>query len=333
MAKTSLVYIDEAAGEAIARERETPTLPPEIHEKARRASLQVIAGFKVVDVAAEGKVVDENRIARAKRLDGYCRHREEVRQILGKIGIRPLSILPKTAWNRICAESGLIRLFPNKDGSVLLSDSIVRNCREFADCFGPSLLVLITAAVCIASGTYGFIEKDYPWWGAAITGVIWGFFSLILFGLILIGKESYYANWIAPIGSKLFFFANSLKPWKKQLETFFPSGASIRGISSNTASIEAKIILPDPPTDVQEILLRSQDLNLCVAATAEAIRFSEVPGVLFGREYARRVKSGEYADPIIFLEHGEAIAVIAQFGDFPVEREVVHRVMNSEHLF
>lgn len=156
MAKTSLTYIDEAAGEAIARERETPTLPPEIHEKARRASLQVIAGFKVVDVAAEGKVVDENRIARAKRLDGYCRHREEVRQILGKIGIRPLAILPKAAWNRICAESRLFRLYPNKEGRVLLSDSLVDKSKAFAETFGAVSLLATGLLTGLTVGLHGF---------------------------------------------------------------------------------------------------------------------------------------------------------------------------------
>lgn len=117
------------------------------------------------------------------------------------------------------------------------------------------------------------------------------------------------------------------------METLFPDGASIQGLYSNTRSIETGVNLPNPPDDVAQILLRVQDLNLGVAATAEAIRFNDTPSVLIAGTYNERARAGEYPDPIIFIEQGEAVAVIAQFGDFPVEREVVDRVVNSEHLF
>lgn len=46
------------------------------------------------------------------------------------------------------------------------------------------------------------------------------------------------------------------------------------------------------------------------------------------RQQLARIQS----DPIVYVEHGSAIAIVAQYGDFPIEQQVIEKVMNSIHL-
>ena len=69
-----------------------------------------------------------------------------------------------------------------------------------------------------------------------------------------------------------------------------------------------------------------------MAAVPEAIGFEKAPSTLFGEEYDRRVAAGIY-DPIVYHEHGSAVAIIAQFGDFPIEKEAVGKGADSTHSF
>lgn len=99
----------------------------------------------------------------------------------------------------------------------------------------------------------------------------------------------------------------------------------------------ATLVLPVPPADVAAILLKCAGLPLKVAAVAEAISFKETPSELLRREVARREAEARrreaiMADPIVYVEHETAVAVIAQFGDFPIEQEVVDAVVRSNDL-
>ena len=129
------------------------------------------------------------------------------------------------------------------------------------------------------------------------------------------------------------------KPWEQVLKGLFPNGVSENG------NLRARIILPEPPAEVVATLLNAKGLKLKVAAVAEAIAFSEAPEKILGRERDDRLfeqwerdrleKMREerlLKDPIVYHEHGSAVAVIAQFGDFPVEQRVVDEVVNSEYL-
>lgn len=97
----------------------------------------------------------------------------------------------------------------------------------------------------------------------------------------------------------------------------------------------ATVILPQPPADVAAKLIATTNagLKLKVAAEAGAIGFKESLGDLRKQalsEEARRIAA--MADPIIYTEEGTATAIIAQFGDFPIERAVVEAVVSSANL-
>jgi len=118
--------------------------------------------------------------------------------------------------------------------------------------------------------------------------------------------------------------------WPAFLRRMFPEGRCLP-----TSSAKATLILPDPPADVSSVLCKAQSLSLKVAAVAEAVNFAEKPSEIAKTAnvnpkdlWAQQQGYADYADwlkrdPIIFTEQDTAVAVIAQFGDFPIEKEVV----------
>jgi hypothetical protein len=61
-----------------------------------------------------------------------------------------------------------------------------------------------------------------------------------------------------------------------------------------------------------------------------------VAAVIAEQTRASWVKTNQQAlrdsDPIAYVRRGTAVAIIAQYGDFPIEKEVMLQVINSEHL-
>lgn len=106
----------------------------------------------------------------------------------------------------------------------------------------------------------------------------------------------------------------------------------------------ATLVLPNPPADVVEILIKAQSRKLQVAAVADAIRLLESPSELVAHTafterdlWARAQGYADMADwvkrdPIVYTEEGTATAIIAQFGEFPIEKQVVDFVVASGKL-
>lgn len=115
------------------------------------------------------------------------------------------------------------------------------------------------------------------------------------------------------------------------LRQLFPDGTSFE----SGWGYPAHLVMPTPPEDVAATLLKARDLDLKVATVAEAISFKETPTELYRRVTAEREAIAKRLrdDPIIYFEHGGAVAIIAQFGLFPVEIEVVNRILSAENLY
>lgn len=134
-------------------------------------------------------------------------------------------------------------------------------------------------------------------------------------------------------------------PIEKLLPRMMPNGVSLsthRDPHGGRRPTLATLVLPDPPADVAATLLRAQSLTLVVAAVPEAIRFVERPSELIALAHPRDAWARDqgYADyddwvrrdPIVFVECETATAIIAQFGDFPIERETVDRAVAAHSV-
>lgn len=126
--------------------------------------------------------------------------------------------------------------------------------------------------------------------------------------------------------------------WPEMISLMFPEGRSLG------EGVKATLILPDPPADVAETLVKAQAFTLTVAAVADAIRLAEKPSDLMKAAntnpkdlWAQEQGYADYADwvkrdPIIFTEHESATAILAQFGEFPIEQKVVDAIVASDTL-
>jgi len=101
------------------------------------------------------------------------------------------------------------------------------------------------------------------------------------------------------------------------------------------------LMLPVPPDDVCDTLIKIADLNPQTVCVYGAVDFREgLPAILdrARQEYIERERKIEERvdwmlhDPIIYLTHGPVTAVMAQFGPFPVEQALIDRITAAEFL-
>lgn len=157
------------------------------------------------------------------------------------------------------------------------------------------------------------------------------------------GRVCYMGGDLKQHYSEKYIDKDAPKDWKLFLKRIFPDyrqpAREIRGQYYPFATL----ILPDPPKEVADILCKAQRFDLKVAAVAEAIRFAEKPSEMMRSavnprdRWAQEQGYANYADwikrdPIIYTEHGSAAAIIAQFGDFPIEKAVVDAAVSSDSL-
>lgn len=343
--KSNLAYIGEAAHVAVAKEAQDPQVPASALALAEKQGIRMVASFPVADPVARQKVIDDSLAARRNRLDTYAKDTEAAGAKLSKLGITPLAFVPKSAWDRLCSEAGLYRLNPDPEGMVSLHISdhvrLLGRVAVVGTIFAATALVV--AVIATIAGIVGFgpaiilvaaLMVLYALSGAVIGGMILGLTP----GQVFVGPFI----WLLVLVTRVLGAGYNLLPRSVILGSFFPNGVESKGGNWRGDSTKTRLMLPPAPKEVSDVLARTYGLSLMVATMGEAIGFSESPGKIVGdkvldvakssREEISRRWARAFADPIIYFEQGSAVAVIAQFGDFPIEQQLVDRVMNSEHL-
>ncbi|MGB3073064.1 MAG: hypothetical protein WBP40_01725 [Candidatus Moraniibacteriota bacterium] len=345
---TALRALDEAVNTAVANE-----LGEEgAEEKMKRLGISVtrtrtVAGFSVVSHAARDAGVDPAAAQLQHHLIEYRGHRQILEQKLVRVGVNPIATLPSRAWERLSRESGLIQMTP-------VGDTVAVNLS------GPLEVVRSASA-----------SQDEAW-KKAQDARFWRAESVVIFLVVCcLGLVWYYhapiflliAQFIGFLGTIGVSAATSeltseterhqrdlvqrdnVEAWIKKHEAdgtlykeLFPGGVEPTHEEANSKSIvKIRICLPQPPADVQETIIRAQrsGLVLHTAAVPEAIAFAEnlVDKVfaIHTEQEAERIANARL-DPIVYVEEGKAVAILAQFGDFPIEQELVKKVIGSAFL-
>lgn len=351
--KSSLAYVGAAAEAALSREVESPTVPAEARVRAGKARLKIVAGLTVDDAAAAEREIDAGLQKRKQQIEEYTTDRARLERRLEDLDLVPLAILPTRAWRRICFEANLYRLQPTEDGRVAASSSMLNETYRQRYLSSESSVACsnwgtLLGAVSIIASSVGFGLFLNSWEAFWLCGAASIIPSCILGWATGAIAEKVLENRIAQ-DSLLRQRAFENLPVSKQCEHLFPGK-----ISPRDSKMMIGIKLPEPPIDVAEILLKARRLDLKVAVTSEAICFTESFHQMFLDEDARvrkekarlaeeaqrrfqaqveeRRRAAILADPIVYYEHGAAVAILAQFGDFPIEQAVVDMVMNSEQL-
>lgn len=331
--RTSLAAVEDTFAAAINREDRAPVIPAAVIKAADQARMAVIGGFSVRDDAEHEKLLDQARSERWAALGKYREDRATAIVELGKAGVVPLAVVPAMAWRRLLRESGLYRLTPSggktcismEFGRPMYSDATRRmNWAGLAQ-----ILIVATVAISLAMVAVMFYDWHMVTYGAAGIAVVVGIICAVYF--FWNGETEGWAwmhrQFMRPATQRF-----AALPWKEQLQSFFPDG------KSTERGRMVGIILPDPPPEVAATLLKLKDRQLNVSVVPDAFAFDATPEQLIWQERHERVAAERERlralreDPIIDVEFGSAVAIVAQFGDFPIEQQTLERVVNSEHL-
>ena len=113
---------------------------------------------------------------------------------------------------------------------------------------------------------------------------------------------------------------------------------------NNNSGLKVKVKFPKPPQSVKETLLKVHKANLKTMLTADkgAIKLeTDVFALLLSKVKEEQKKAAEFerrrlailaADPIIWIQEGSCVAIIAQYGNFPVEKKVVEQVLRENFM-
>lgn len=288
----ALEYLDTTLNEAVMAELKNPELSQERLGKVPE-NRTLIAGLTVISSKATGYSKAVER--RRTRLKEFRLDREEATLELIDIGIEPLGIVPIVALEHLFAEGGLIRLAPDRNGRVRIkADTKVHKA--------------------------------------------------------LLARKNLKPKELCEI-----LFPNGVMPDEKtgRESVRISDGYGGYDYRSYDRTTMIRVGFPEPPLDVQQVLHKARKLELKVAAVPEAILFAEDPVPVVARHLkkiedakeqdrkqveARRRELEEARkralryDPIIYTEFGTAAAVIAQFGDFAIEKKIIEAIAHSQYL-
>lgn len=337
MSRSNLALLDRAVQGAVALE-----LGDGDHDKSALAELGVVpqrtrtvAGLKVVSNAARDAEVDPNS---AKMTDKLLRYRADRELVIGKlkrVGVEPIAVLPLTAWERICDSTGLYRFKPNGDQVRVSASNLFKQAEKYARAKaserhdGFMIACLATWFVLtVGCGLLGY--NVHPGWYFPMAAI--GFFGfLILIAGIVDGPMNSRPRDIE--AARIRELVAEHEKNGTLIKELWPD------LKEPAKGENIRIALPEPPADVQERLIAAERarLPLNIAVVGDAIAFKElVADVLVGirGKYWDEVERLEALnrDPIAYVIEGTAVAIIDQYGEFPIEKEVINKVINSEHL-
>lgn len=321
--RTDLPTIERTFADRVAVLERDPPVPKHFEEAAHRG--EHIAGFTVLDPRRVEEVRANGRNAVTAAVRRYYHHRDVLMTRLKEAGVQPLAVLPSMAWRKLCLHAKLIFVEGNSGGMVALNTwPLVQRLRAQAEADlvsrPPSRIWARSEGVRVPAAHFETVAR----------------------------------KWVKST------------PKVELLETLMHSREHRTFIPANSVAMRyvqgpydvAEIVLPPPPADVVTLLLKSRRLEPKTVAEAAAIAFNPTLETIIGKAVrdghpgslsrlpsmhpsndheAQLLGYASLAEwrrlcPIIYTEHQSATAVIAQFGDFPIEREVVDRAMADEFL-
>lgn len=318
---TTLDYINTAYSNVL--ERQLTTVPSAVRQSAAQAGIRNIAGFQVTDSAIVEKAINTH----LKTMKDYALNRAKLIDDLGKADIPVLATLPVAVWNKICTASGLLQFAPTQHGRVH-----VGNIADLAKQMYATAENITGTTVMVAM--FAIIGAMLSHFLPPATHILdWILFScLVAMGGTIASIFTYGIGFYSKIENAIFklLVKRHGEIGLMKLVRFHSNGYQ------NT-----QLILPNPPEQVREVLFKAfEKYTLKVAAVAEAVSFNpSLSDLVIASNDSRRSEEARQAeqrrldrllDPIIYTEQDGVVAVIAQFGDFPVEQALIDRLIAEE---
>jgi hypothetical protein len=338
MNTNGLAILDEAIKATVAIELGEEVDDNVLQELGIRSERKrTVAGLTVVTKAFRDAPFDTKSNTRLDLLRQYRADNYFLKQKLDACGITAKASLPATAWFNLCNETKLFRFTPNADGAVrILGENIFSGAKLLTKnemdaiekkqnrigWYGIITSLIIFAAII----TIGW----HPVLLSIVTAVVCFFVTGGIFGSLGIDQSATEAKYLRTL-------VDQYTEEGTLFEIIWPGYCEPSASTNRDFDILLKISLPTPPDDVQETLLKAErgGLELKLAVVGEAIALREnVADVLLKRQrqIQEEIERSAKLDPIVYIRHNTAIAIIDQYGDFPIEKAVMLKVINSEHL-
>lgn len=301
-------------------------------------SIRRVAGVDCLDE----ELFEDNVKRRVNDLVSYANARACMAASCREKGVEPLAIISSKVWGMLCQKSGVVQL-----GSV--ADSVVKlNPRKFWDKDLKDkasnlnfLLGMLPGAalgwtvfsfimwVCAYNGHYPYDAMTYT-----VSGIFLALLSIVpglISGAISDDTGMMRRPALALAYRKAMNRKNKPETMRKLLE-------QDRDYTLRTYGF----VLPPAPKDLQKKLLKLRQETLLVASVPEAIHvpqlygtFKEISGQFWHAHIEERRHLRLLAlqnDPIFYLEENGMVAIIAQYGDFPIEKKLIDEVTQSDLL-
>jgi hypothetical protein len=295
MAKTSLAAINSHFDGLVAAERKNPTPSSTTVKRASLAASKLVAGFDVIDNSERERIIIEGRKEQRAILTAYITTKNALKSALAEVNVKPLALLPSVAFHTICKSADL---FYAPSTMMVHVDT-----KPLRDMMGPKAMKVANT-------------KDDPIH-------VKKFIESISHGELM--KKTMSMN---PV---------RLTPVRKYDGVYGYDSAP-------RTSSPVRITLPQPPQDVMETILKAQAFKPQTVAVYDAISYADgaekvlVDALALYRknksiqEAAERQYREWIRDPIVYVEQNGVVAVIAQFGDFPIEADILNQFTAATFL-
>ncbi|MEX0918092.1 MAG: hypothetical protein WDZ93_02960 [Candidatus Paceibacterota bacterium] len=256
-------------------------------------------------------------------IDQYERDARALRDKLTKIGVEPLALIPRGAWDAIRKQYDLFEFGFNENGSVnaAMPDFIPITERLFT--LNIVYVCLALGVVFVAPVSIDSFFGPMSGWVQVMLGTTLAFAAVIF---LFKGLPSSY-NPRRVVRAYL-----RGKSHLDLLRDLFPGNRT-----PADAVAKLTINLPTPPQQVAEkiVLLDKNGVDFFVTAEPDAVEFvpkidvqlREIAQPVLRREM---VRFSDLFDPIVHVNQGDAIAIVAQYGPFLLEAAAIERILTEE---
>ena len=312
MTRSSLAYIDGHVSRMIAAELKNPTPAKSAIDLSQKP--RIIGGFEVMDSRNSEAILADARASRLKQVNLYKKLKTELVEMINECGVEPLAVMPTKMFNMICVQSGLY-FVPKRMRTEINPAHFLNWMHEVNQSDGIERQLPVRQMRRPVEKTVENYLKEFS-------------------------REEVMKHLLTTPHSvetedeevmRRLFEARGVQP----------PAADVTRQASPVNGKMYELMLPVPPQDVQQTLIKLAQFDLKTVAVYGAMDF--VGGVEPVLKEARRDHLDREArvqdrvnwmlhDPIVYIERGPVTAVIAQFGPFPVEQKIVDMIQATEFL-
>lgn len=320
-----------------AIEHEVADGPTESVQAKAEVKHQKLWGFHVPDEVLLSEAKTVQRIGRRKQIDIYRDDAAKLRTRLGSIDIEPMAIITAKVWEEIVRRSGLVvATIDNRAGAISVSTYLVKKIREASTLRLGWIMHTAFFVGLIAAVNAGYLFSRQSWETAGIIGAI------VFVGVLLIIGSCVIGGIIADKIERGSFRRQVEKyiathSWAQFIREVSRDGWLLSTRGGDCVWLEPTFPAPSPSAVINLRKLSSFDqrdhqMELHVAAVPEAISLRGGMRRYFNEGFDAVLRQDLKYDPILYVQNGNAVAIIDQWGDFPIELKVVEEVAQSEHL-